>query len=167
VERLSFDPWGRRRNAQDWSFNNVPTSYLFDRGFTGHEHMAHFSLINMNGRVYDPVLGSFLSPDLFVQTPTAPQNYNRYAYVMNNPLKYTDPTGYQRASMGGASNWLNGGGGWGESGTGFSGNVDWNYFDAQNHYTNWKGVSVAYNDDPLVFGHAKKRKTFVEINDFS
>ena len=150
VERLSFDPWGRRRNAQDWSFNNVPSSYLFDRGFTGHEHMAHFSLINMNGRVYDPVLGSFLSPDPFVQGPSNPQNYNRYAYSLNNPLKYTDPSGYQTAPAPGASNWLGGGGGMGESGTDFSENVNWNYFDDQNYYTNWKGVSVAYNDDPPV-----------------
>ena len=70
--------------------------------------------------------------------------------TLTNPLKYSDPTGYQRTSLGGASNWLGGGGGMGESGTDFSGNVNWNYFDDQNHYTNWEGVSVAYNDDPPV-----------------
>jgi hypothetical protein len=47
----------------------------------------------MNGRVYDPLLGMFLSPDNYVQDPSASQSFNRYAYCMNNPLKYTDPDG--------------------------------------------------------------------------
>ncbi|MFA5418282.1 MAG: RHS repeat-associated core domain-containing protein, partial [Bacteroidales bacterium] len=93
VERLSFDPWGRRRNATDWTFNNVPETYTFDRGYTGHEHLVVFGLINMNGRMYDPMLGRFLSPDNYVQAPDYTQNFNRYSYVMNNPLKYTDPSG--------------------------------------------------------------------------
>ncbi len=63
VERMSFDPWGRRRNPTNWSYDNVPIPTLFDRGFTGHEHLDVFGLINMNGRVYDPWLGRFLSPD--------------------------------------------------------------------------------------------------------
>jgi RHS repeat-associated protein len=56
--------------------------------------MPAVGLINMNGRVYDPVLGRFLSPDPQLQTPGDLQNYNRYSYVLNNPLRYTDPTGY-------------------------------------------------------------------------
>ena len=47
----------------------------------------------MNGRLYDPVLGRMLSPDNFIQTPGFTQNFNRYSYVLNNPLKYTDPSG--------------------------------------------------------------------------
>ncbi|PJB54773.1 MAG: hypothetical protein CO098_19885, partial [Bacteroidetes bacterium CG_4_9_14_3_um_filter_41_19] len=94
VERLNFDPWGRRRNATDWTFNNVSETYTFDRGYTGHEHLDVFELINMNGRIYDPRLGRFMSPDPFVQSPTNTQNYNRYSYCINNPLKYTDPSGY-------------------------------------------------------------------------
>jgi hypothetical protein len=47
----------------------------------------------MNGRMYDPVLARFLSPDPFVQAPDFSQNYNRYSYCLNNPLKYTDPSG--------------------------------------------------------------------------
>jgi RHS repeat-associated protein len=93
VESLSYDPWGRRRNADDWTDYNV-TSTLFDRGYTGHEHLDQFGLINMNGRVYDPFLARFLSPDPFVQAPGYSQNYNRYSYAWNNPLKYTDPSGY-------------------------------------------------------------------------
>ena len=66
---------------------------LFDRGFTGHEHLYAFGLINMNGRVYDPLMSSFLSPDNYVQDPTSQQGFNRYAYCFYNPLKYVDPTG--------------------------------------------------------------------------
>jgi RHS repeat-associated protein len=58
-----------------------------------HEHLDEFRLINMNGRIYDPVLGRFLSPDNYIQAPGNPQNYNRYSYTLNNPLKYTDPDG--------------------------------------------------------------------------
>lgn len=94
VERLSFDPWGRRRNPNDWSYDNVPTTFLFDRGYTGHEHLDKFGLINMNGRVYDPRLARFLSPDPFIQDPTNSQSHNRYSYCLNNPLKYVDPSGY-------------------------------------------------------------------------
>ncbi|HNW98235.1 MAG TPA: hypothetical protein PKK00_07495 [Bacteroidales bacterium] len=51
---------GRRRNASDWSYTNVPTSFIFDRGYTGHEHLDNFALINMNGRLYDPAIGRML-----------------------------------------------------------------------------------------------------------
>lgn len=92
VERNSFDAWGNRRNAATWSgpANGTP---LFDRGFTGHEHLYNFGLINMNGRMYDPLLSSFLSPDNYMQDPTTQQGFNRYAYCMYNPLKYIDPSG--------------------------------------------------------------------------
>lgn len=66
---------------------------MFDRGFTGYEHLYAFGLINMNGRMYDPQMSSFLSPDNYVQCPDNPQNFNRYAYCLNNPLRYTDPSG--------------------------------------------------------------------------
>lgn len=70
----------------------IPTSTA--RGFTDHEHFDSVGLINMNGRVYDPELGRFMSADPFVQAPYNSQSYNRYSYVFNNPLSYTDPTGY-------------------------------------------------------------------------
>jgi len=60
-----------------------------------HEHLYDFGLINMNGRVYDPLTSSFLSPDIYVQDPTTQQGFNRYAYCMYNPLKYVDPSGYR------------------------------------------------------------------------
>jgi RHS repeat-associated protein len=93
VEEMSFDAWGRRRNPADWTYNNVPVNYLIDRGFTGHEHLDEFDLINMNGRVYDPILGRFLSPDNYIQAPEYSQSLNRYSYCLNNPLVYTDPSG--------------------------------------------------------------------------
>lgn len=93
IEALSFDAWGLRRDAQTW----MPASSVnasVDRGFTGHEHLDEVALIHMNGRVYDPVIGRFYSPDPFVQAPHNLQSFNRYAYVLNNPLTLIDPSGY-------------------------------------------------------------------------
>lgn len=91
-QRLSYDAWGNLRNAKTWCSAFVGTPML-DRGFTGHEHLYNFGLINMNGRMYDPVMSCFLSPDNYIQSPENSQSFNRYAYCMNNPLKYTDPDG--------------------------------------------------------------------------
>jgi hypothetical protein len=65
----------------------------------------------MNGRMYDPNLGRFLSPDNYIQSPYNPQNYNRYSYCLNNPLKYTDPDGefwhiIIGGVIGGFANWI-------------------------------------------------------------
>lgn len=48
----------------------------------------------MGGRIYDPTLGRFLQADPFIQAPKNSQSYNRYSYVLNNPMSYTDPSGY-------------------------------------------------------------------------
>jgi RHS repeat-associated protein len=93
IEQYSFDAWGKRRNATNWSYIGVPTAFIFDRGYTGHEMLDAFGLINMNGRVYDPVIARFLSPDNYVQLPDNSQGFNRYSYCINNPLRYTDPGG--------------------------------------------------------------------------
>ncbi len=94
AERYSYDAYGRRRNPLNWTDYNVPAPTLINRGYTGHEMLDGFGLINMNGRMYDPVIGRVLSPDKFVQAAGYTQNYNRYSYCMNNPLKYTDPSGW-------------------------------------------------------------------------
>jgi RHS repeat-associated protein len=92
--RYSFDAWGRRRSPASWEYSlPAQTDLLPDRGFTGHEHLSWFNLVNMNGRLYDPLVGRFLSPDNYVQMPDFSQSYNRYSYCLNNPLKYTDPDG--------------------------------------------------------------------------
>ncbi|MDO8897529.1 MAG: RHS repeat-associated core domain-containing protein, partial [Bacteroidales bacterium] len=94
LQELSFDAWGNRRNPNTWrAFATTPAEPLFDRGFTGHEHLYGFQLINMNGRMYDPVVSRMLSPDNFVQAPDFSQSFNRYSYCWNNPLIYTDPSG--------------------------------------------------------------------------
>ena len=95
-QELSYDAWGCRRNPSTWlpyaTIQNADA--LYDRGFGGHEHIDQFEMINMNGRMYDPVAGMFLSPDPFVQAPDNPQGFYRYSYCMNNPLSLTDPSGY-------------------------------------------------------------------------
>ncbi|GAB4035450.1 FG-GAP-like repeat-containing protein [Spirosoma jeollabukense] len=90
----NFDAWGRRRDPITWAYTGVSgTPDWLYRGYTGHEHLMEFNLINMNGRLYDPVVGRVLSPDNFVQDPFSTQGFNRYSYGFNNPLKYTDPDG--------------------------------------------------------------------------
>lgn len=104
-ERLSFDAWGRRRTLtygmSGWLVvYDDATSAETHRGFTGHEMLDSMGLVHMNGRVYDPLTGRFLSPDPFVQSPDNLQNLNRYGYVLNNPLSYTDPSGFFFKSIG-------------------------------------------------------------------
>ena len=113
VFSAQYDPWG----VQPQTINTIG----FNRGYCGHEMLNGFQLINMrsatsgdafflrcptkasklervtkwrkNGRLYDPYLGRFLSPDNYVQLPTSAQSFNRYSYCLNNPLKYVDPDG--------------------------------------------------------------------------
>ncbi len=92
---LAYDVWGARRNsdesAANWQSFAPPVG---NREFTGQEQIPDVGLVNMNGRVYDPALGRFLSPDPNVQDISDTQSYNRYSYALNNPLRYTDPTGF-------------------------------------------------------------------------
>jgi len=94
AEEYAYDAWGNRRLASNWSQADTRSNLLIDRGYTMHEHITGFGLVNMNGRVYDPKLGRFLSPDPVLQDAGNTQNMNRYSYVLNNPLKYIDPSGY-------------------------------------------------------------------------
>ncbi len=93
VEKRRFDVWGNVAEVQDGAGNNLNKLTFIDRGYTGHEHLQGVVLINMNGRLYDPMVHRFLQPDNNIQDPYNTQNYNRYSYVMNNPTKFTDPTG--------------------------------------------------------------------------
>ncbi|NRB81649.1 MAG: RHS repeat-associated core domain-containing protein [Saccharospirillaceae bacterium] len=96
VEQRSFDPWGKMRSViwEDDSVTNIAQQLITNRGFIGHEHIEEVGLIHMNGRVYDQELGRFLSADPVIQARLVTNSFNRYSYVMNNPLKYTDPTGF-------------------------------------------------------------------------
>jgi RHS repeat-associated protein len=60
------------------TFVTKDPSLVFDRGYTGHEHLDEFGLINCNARLYDPVLGRFLSPDPYVQDPLFSQSYKLF-----------------------------------------------------------------------------------------
>lgn len=95
VGKQNYDAWGRERNPSNWNQYGISpmTPVWLYRGYTGHEMLRQFSLVNMNGRLYDPILGRMLNPDNYVQEKYNTQNYNRYSYCLNNPLKYTDPTG--------------------------------------------------------------------------
>ncbi|MDO6517797.1 colicin D domain-containing protein [Zobellia uliginosa] len=101
LEQRQFGAWGTVDKFVDSSGGTqFGHNSLLNRGFTGHEHFFDIGLIHMNGRMYDPELGRFLSPDNFVQAPYNTQSYNRYGYVMNNPLSYIDPSG-EMAEQGG------------------------------------------------------------------
>jgi RHS repeat-associated protein len=98
VVRQNFSAYGARRgnnwtgspSAADWTAISQTTR----RGYTGHSMADNVALVHMNGRMYDPLIGRFLSPDPFVQTLDESQALNPYSYVWNNPLKYVDPSGY-------------------------------------------------------------------------
>ena len=88
----SFAAFGGRRRPTG---TGLPTAADLARiaavtrdGFTGHEMLDNLGLIHMNGRVYDPAIGRFLSADPFVSLPYDGQGLNRYAYVLNNPLAF-------------------------------------------------------------------------------
>jgi len=100
TQRFTFDPWGKRvclaANGTTSTCSSNGSTGTEERGFTGHEMLDEIGLIHMNGRLYDPELGRFLQADPVIQNPLDGQNYNRYSYVGNNPLSYTDPSGFSR-----------------------------------------------------------------------
>jgi len=91
LTRYRYDPWGKQTLV---SGSNTGISQT-RQGHTGHE-MLDGGLTHMNGRLYDPLISRFVSADPYVQDPYNLQSLNRYSYVWNNPLGYTDPTGYFR-----------------------------------------------------------------------
>ena len=101
VGATSFDPLGSHRRAdRSADLDAAGREALLaaedvrsPRGFTDHEHLSRTGFVHMNGRVYDPRLGRFLSPDPIVANPFHSQSWNRYAYVQNRPMSFTDPTG--------------------------------------------------------------------------
>ena len=93
VTQAIYDPFGKRTEIYKDSLLGDSISQV-DRGYTGHKHIAALDIIHMNGRIYDPTLGRFLQADPFIQDPGNSQSYNRYSYLMNNPLNGIDPSGY-------------------------------------------------------------------------
>jgi RHS repeat-associated protein len=100
VQLIEYDPWGGvSRNEGD--INVDPT-----HRFTGKELDPETGLYYYGGRYYDPEISRFISPDPFVQDEEDPQNLNRYSYVDNDPINYTDPSGYFYMSKSGAGGGL-------------------------------------------------------------
>lgn len=96
VQELEYNPWGVARLSERsprTDGDSITVTPRIGRGFTGHEHLPYFGLINMNARLYDPVIGRFLSPDPVLQFPDWSQNFNRYTYAMNNPFRFVDEDG--------------------------------------------------------------------------
>ena len=101
---LAYDPFGSRRKG-DWTAALTPaevsalagSSDPRTRGHTGHEHLDRTGFIHRGGRVYDPALGRFLSPDPLVGNPGSAQAWNGYSYVSNSPMSFVDPSGLSQA----------------------------------------------------------------------
>jgi len=87
VAELRYKAWGETR----YTYGTTPTTYRF----TGQREDATIGVYFYNARYYDPALGRFIAPDTLVPEPGNPQSLNRYAYTLNNPLRYTDPTGHR------------------------------------------------------------------------
>jgi RHS repeat-associated protein len=92
-QRTKYEPFGQRRYP--WALSTPArvdnTSSL---GFTGHEPDDEFGFINMTGRIYDTRTLRFLTPDPIIRSVSDVRALNRYAYVVNNPVNFTDPTGF-------------------------------------------------------------------------
>jgi RHS repeat-associated protein len=95
AQSVSHGPWGSLRTPADWTDFSVDTSVadMHAPGFTGHAARRDFGLIDFGGRIYDPELGRFLSPDPFVPDMADGQAWNRYSYVRNRPTVLIDPSG--------------------------------------------------------------------------
>ncbi|EJL70148.1 RHS repeat-associated core domain-containing protein [Chryseobacterium populi] len=104
LEQRHFDAWGNLTHLQIGNGSIITgksaveeaiakNGLITDRGYTSHEHFFEVGVIHMNGRLYDPLLRRFLNADENIQDPTNTQNYNKYGYVMNNPMMYNDPSG--------------------------------------------------------------------------
>jgi RHS repeat-associated protein len=96
AENDYFDPWGQRTNA-DGSALAQPTLFqsLLSAGFTNQPHDDDLALVNMQGRLYDPALGRFLSADPIVGNAAFSQSWNAYSYVGNSPIDFVDPSGFE------------------------------------------------------------------------
>ncbi len=73
---------------------DIGTISQTDFGYTGQRSISMLSIMDYIARFYDPGIGRFLQPDSIVPSPANPQSWNRYSYVLNNPVRYSDPSGH-------------------------------------------------------------------------
>ncbi len=99
-EHRSYDAWGLQRNSNWITKVTGQFSSFYTNGYTDHEQEAQLSLVNMNGRIYDPRIARFLQSDPTEGNALVSQRWNGYSYVRNNPLRFTDPTGFQETDPG-------------------------------------------------------------------
>jgi len=138
VAEYSYDAWGQMRNPVNWQNYTLANPALpmsfGGRGYTGHEQLNQFGLINMNARLYDPLLARFLAPDPFVGSGMA-NDFNRYIYCKNNPLMFTDPSGKSWKSF------------WSDFGNAF-------VRDFKRTFGGVNGFEIGYNSNGGGFGNA-------------
>ncbi len=96
--KQSYDPFGAPRSAT-WGDTTPPPPPATTLGYTGQESDVELALVNFKGRIYDPKVGRFLTTDPIVSEPLSGQSWNPYSYVVNNPLNYVDPSGFEEAPM--------------------------------------------------------------------
>jgi RHS repeat-associated protein len=96
IQSFGYTAYGQSRYTQNTN------AFKVSRRYTGQVLDEGTGLYYYNARYYDPVLGRFTQPDDVIQDIFNPQTYNRYSYCVNNPLRYTDPTGH-----GSISDWWN------------------------------------------------------------
>jgi RHS repeat-associated protein len=97
VDRVAYSPFGERFNPASPGSPPLtgPGASGVDYGFNGHQHDDAFELINMRGRMYDPRLSRFLTPDPIVKNLLRAANLNPYSYALNNPLTVRDVSGFE------------------------------------------------------------------------
>ena len=96
AERRYYDAFGDIKSYIGQAQYSAGLGYTTatSMGFTGHRTLVLAGVIHMGGRVYDATIGRFLSADPHIQSPLNSQSLNRYSYTLNNPLSWTDPSGY-------------------------------------------------------------------------
>ena len=97
MQEVDYDAWGMLRKPDSHEYYGTEpsdaTDLILGRGYTGHERIWENGLINMNARLYDPLMCRFLSPDPQMQFPYFSQGHNRFSYALNNPMRYVDEDG--------------------------------------------------------------------------
>ena len=98
LQRMSYDPWGRRRNADGTDDTSASLGSIVNgqehTGYTGQEQLDQLALVHLGGRIYDPITGRMTSADPTIPDPSDAQSFNRFSYVLNNALAYVDPSGF-------------------------------------------------------------------------